>query len=693
MDFLQKVVRPLFLAFCLVATIRAFGAERRASVHGFGLFGNAELRSSLNLLEIEKGELDSQKMDDGAFLLTSRLKQNGYLDASVSATISLTDGREMDVSWPQDYEPQLIGSITAKAIDYTVNPGLLYYYKEVTINGDIPFSPNEARAYFIPNTTLYSRKKDKAYSPSIFANQQKQIIYALQAQGYQDAKVVDTKIDLNDRTGSVIASVTIEKGPRFQVREEQVTTYEDGERQGSDKNDVSAIYNRTWIEDRTRELRNESYHLGFPDTKISSKVIRDNADNGVVTVTVQFDVRRGRKYFIGETRHIGATDTHQPLLERKTRLESGSLLDITEVEAARRRLSSIGVFNSVELEFEPDGENVRDVTFNYHNGQRVEWQLLLGYGSYEQFRFGVIGQRSNLFGRAHSLTFEAIQSLKSTSGKLDYTVPEIFGESINGNFEASYLNRKEVSFDRKERGVSLGLSTRLERYHLDLGLDYAFDRKESSDPAFAEELRLKDTNIGSVLFRATQSTLNDLLYPTSGYEIFIATRYAAKELGGEAEYTRPEAGASFHKKLGSRWLAHLGLKGGLLTGPGESKVEIPNTERFLVGGENSLRGFQRGEAGPVDDSGVPIGAEAYGLINAELEYPLFDKLSAVVFVDAARVWASTESFGIYDDLADVGLGLRYRTIIGPVRLEYGRNIDPRRTDPAGTLHLSIGFPF
>ena len=131
----------------------------------------------------------------------------------------------------------------------------------------------------------------------------------------------------------------------------------------------------------------------------------------------------------------------------------------------------------------------------------------------------------------------------------------------------------------------------------------------------------------------------------------------------------------------------------MVTSPAPNSTEIPNTERFLVGGENSLRGFRRGEAGPIDDEGIPIGAEAFGLINAELEYPLFDKLSAVLFVDAARVWSSTEQFGIYDDFVDVGLGLRYRTIVGPVRLEYGRNINARPSDPTGTLHLSIGFPF
>lgn len=690
MDLLQTLARRIrvsttILVLCAVPlTARA---ERRAGVDGFGWLGNAELTASLRLLEMESGDLTAQKIEDGAFLLANRLRQSGYLDARISATVEAEGGEERTVVWPDPYEPQLDADLVAESVKYHIDAGLLYYYEDVTISGELPISPDEARAYFIPDTTLYSRKKDKSYSPSIFANQQKQLVAGLNVLGYNDARVTSSDAELDRETGAVNASLTVDAGPIYRVVQLQASIYENGELKDERERPVDHVYNRAWIEEQSRQLRNEAYHLGFPDTKVNGRIASSERVGDLVNVTVLIEVRRGRKFFIGDIEHKGATDTRDAVLARKTRLETGKPLDLTETEAARRRLSRIGIFRRVDLSYEQTSDHVRDVIFNYENGQRVEWQLLAGYGSYEQFRFGVIGKRSNLFGRAHSLSFEAIQSLKSTSGKVSYAVPEIFGEAIDGKFETTFLNRQELYFDRKERGVSIGLASRIERYKLDLGVDYAFERKQSTDPQIdLDPDRLEDDkNIGSITFRASRSTIDNVLYPTSGYELYSATRIAARALGGNTEFIRPEAGASYHRKLGSRWLMHLNARGGYLAALEEGQ-SLPPAERFLMGGENSLRGFQRGGA-------TPLGAEAFGLVNAELEYPLFDRLSAVVFTDAARVWETSEQFDDYGDYLDVGLGLRYRTIVGPVRLEYARNIDPREGDPKGTLHLSIGFPF
>jgi outer membrane translocation and assembly module TamA len=76
-----------------------------------------------------------------------------------------------------------------------------------------------------------------------------------------------------------------------------------------------------------------------------------------------------------------------------------------------------------------------------------------------------------------------------------------------------------------------------------------------------------------------------------------------------------------------------------------------------------------------------------------LEQAVSKQLSVVGFFDAGLTAALIENYPFDLELYSIGLGLRYNTVIGPVRLEYGYNLNPRPLDPTGTLHFSIGFPF
>ena len=85
--------------------------------------------------------------------------------------------------------------------------------------------------------------------------------------------------------------------------------------------------------------------------------------------------------------------------------------------------------------------------------------------------------------------------------------------------------------------------------------------------------------------------------------------------------------------------------------------------------------------------------KSYLLLNLELEQALTKTWSAILFFDALGETASLADYPFAERLFSAGVGLRYQTLIGPVRLEYGHNLNPRQADPAGTLHFSVGFPF
>jgi outer membrane translocation and assembly module TamA len=168
---------------------------------------------------------------------------------------------------------------------------------------------------------------------------------------------------------------------------------------------------------------------------------------------------------------------------------------------------------------------------------------------------------------------------------------------------------------------------------------------------------------------------------------------ASTALGGEVDYQRFELAGSYHLNLVGGLFLHLGLRHGALLQLGDSTGELPFTKRFFPGGENSVRGYQQGEASPRDVNGNLLGAETYLLGNVELEQFITPSWSLVGFVDAVGFAEHLRDYPASEAVYSAGGGIRWKSIVGPVRLEYGYNLNRRTGDPVGTIHFSLGFPF
>jgi outer membrane protein assembly factor BamA len=364
------------------------------------------------------------------------------------------------------------------------------------------------------------------------------------------------------------------------------------------------------------------------------------------------------------------------------------------LERARYRIARLGVFESVDLRYEPPDAAVRDPVFSLREGPRSETSLLFGYGSYEQVRAGVEHRQMNIFGLAHQSRLEAVQSMKSTSGDYSYTVPELFGESLDGTARLFFLQRREIAFLRQEYGVNASLRRSIARLGGEATVGYTFKAARNRLNALATRATdEKQVNIASVNAGLTGDRRDSPLRPRHGYHWSAQLESADPKLGGEATYQRLELAGSYHTGWGeSRWV-HLAFSQGVITTFGApSDLSLPVNSRFYPGGDNSIRGFQRGEAAPRDAAGEFVGAKAYVLGNIELEQALTSSWSIVAFGDALGTAVSLHDFP-KERLYSVGLGLRYQTLIGPVRIEYGRNVNPRPDDPPGTWHFSLGYPF
>jgi len=227
-----------------------------------------------------------------------------------------------------------------------------------------------------------------------------------------------------------------------------------------------------------------------------------------------------------------------------------------------------------------------------------------------------------------------------------------------------------------------------------LSVRYQYQVLDAADTEPGVEVAgLTNANAGTIIMELRHDRRDNPLYPRRGYKVFTNLELGSEYLGGNANYQRFEIATAYHLPLYAGARVNLGLAHGVVLTLGARAQDLPFNRRFFPGGENSIRGYQEGEASPRDALGQFVGAESFILGNVEFEQALTHSLSLVLFSDSLGTAREIADYPANEALFSAGGGLRWKTIVGPIRLEYGHNLNPRPGDPAGTLHFSMGFPF
>lgn len=680
-----------------IATAKTTPAKLQIS--GYGFLGNRQLKRILTTLELagKKPEFFSSSfVEDASLLLASRIKRDGYLHPWIDMVLRLSDGAQIETDSQALLENPLPRHLRFVSARFRVHKGVLYYFKDVHFDGLHVVSSKTARAYFFETEPLFSTRHARAYTPERLRRGLSTLTDVLDREGYQDAKAEAANVKKDDRNGSVYVSIKVREGRKFfihSIREEFVGNVQ------SNKNGTvtpNRPYSRIWLQDFTLGIKTNEYHLGYPDTTVELQTLPAAVSESETQKDLVAIVKTGPQVRVGSVDFQGATKTGRRLLKRSVRIKRGDLLDPTRVEQGRYRLARLGIFDAIDLSYKPENDQVRDVLYSLQEGKKINLSLLFGWGSYELLRGGVDVEANNLWGVAHHAEVKAIQSFKASSGDFTYTVPQLIGPDIDLFVNGSGLRREEISFTRLEYGGAIGLHKYFQPSSTDVSTRYSYQILNASDFSAVQEVAtegLTNPAVGSITTEIKHDRRDNPLYPRRGYKVFLTLETATSYLGGDANYQRIELSPSWHHPLGSGLSLSLGASLGIVDSFGSPANNLPFNKRFFPGGENSIRGYQEGQASPRNEFGQLVGAETYTLGTIELEQALTEKWSLVFFSDNIAFARRLDHYPCDTALFSVGAGLRWRTLIGPIRLEYGYNLNPRPGDPSGTLQFSLGFPF
>ncbi len=695
---LAKWIVALTVPFLFWPSVSGAKSDDGASwvVTNGGFFKNRKLKSQLNLIfSEEKTAFNSSDVEDAALILISYLKNEGYLAAKAVATITSVDGSESTVEWDGDFDVFLPRDTAAQKVRFELVHGPRFYYDELRVEQSAVLSDAVVEEFFYSQPLMFQSEKVRLFTPSLLQGGKGNLQAHLNTLGYQDAVVEVELLESDEATGACVARVSIDEGKRHVVAGVVVEVEGDLPVEAIDTEPlIGQPYSRFIAQDVSRELRNTLYGMGYPDTTVRTSLSIADETSGDKGVTITASVNPGPQVFVSSITFGGSEDTRPSLIRSRLELKDGDPLNPVQLDRSRLNLSRLGIFDKVGYAIEAINPNSRSVHFDLT--ERTTWNVdtLLGWGSYEQLRGGLVVEKMNMFGLGHRARLKTIASLKSQLGEFRYLMPEFLATPTSLSAKVFGLEREEIAFDREDFGLEIGLARKFDRLGIDVDTIYSIRTLDvTDDTELIDSLANQgDSTVGSFELRLGKDRRDSILNPRDGYRISSHFEWASEAFGGEVDFQRAEFSISYHGEVSRGLFWHAGLTHGVVGSFSESQSQIPASVLYFPGGENSVRGFQRSEASPREGDKF-TGTQSFALLNLELEQSLSKAFSIVLFVDALGTASNIEEYPFDDNLSSAGLGIRFKTFMGPIRLEYGHNLNPRELDPDGTLHFALGYPF
>lgn len=472
---------------------------------------------------------------------------------------------------------------------------------------------------------------------------------------------------------------------------------------------VKGVFSREKLTVDLSNIRSLYFDKGyiFANVRESTSL---NAENG--KVEVRLDVEEGSLAYINRIKIQGNERTRDIVIRRELRLFPGDQFDGSKLRRSKERLRNLGYFEDVAYDIEDtDIPDKKDLVVQVKEAKTGSFSFGGGYSTIDQLvGFVEIEQKNFDFtnwptftggGQDLSLRLETGSTRSNT--RLSFTEPWFFDYPVSAGFDA-YISERErerdvgYAYDEKRVGGDLRLGKRFSDF-VSGGVTY---RRENitignfEDNVTADLLAEEGKNtVSSLGFNLSRDSRDSVFNPTKGLFLSGGIDVAGGVLGGDKDFYRLSTRNSYNVPLIFNSVLEFSLKTGIVDAYGDSS-KVPIFERFFAGGARSIRGYDERQVGPVDPvNNDPVGGEAMVVGNIEYTVPVIEFIKLAVFFDSGNVWEKVKDFGQGEYLSGTGFGLRVKTPIGPVNLDYGipLNKQPGDEDRSGKFYFSVSRGF
>jgi outer membrane protein insertion porin family len=692
----------------------------------------------------EVGSVDDELLAEGRRNLADYFQDQGYFDAKVSYQHLQAESARED-------------------IEYQVTKGARRKLEEIRISGNHYFSEPVLRERMKMATASLGLRYGRFNSKLL--NQDLAAIRTLYEKNGFLAVATDSKLE---RTGDgeepMRVLIEIREGPQTRIGKLSIT----GNRSFTQAQLERAINGATGQPYSVSLARTDGDSLltfyldqGFPHASFRSV---ENPSPDKARVDLEYVIDEGSREYV---RHIfvdGLEHTRRGIVNRELQVRDGAPLSQAGLLDTQRHLYDLGIFNRVTVAVQnPDGlEAERNVLVYLEEARRYTLKMGLGgevgrFGGSSKDRTNTQGKsafspdfsfeltRLNVGGRPHTASLTGRFSTLEKLAGLGYTAPHFLNHpTLDASVKAFFEESRDVlTFTAQRTEGALQFQQKKSKVTT-LLYRYAFRRVtvdtstvQISDPE-NQAILASPVLVGMLDLSLIRDTRDNPAESHQGMFTSVDIGAAAKQIGSQASFAKFLLQNSSYYRIGKRLVLARSTQFGFESpfGKGRDVVvppvngqpsyvvgtkEIPIAEHFFSGGGNSHRGFGVNQAGPRDPvSGFPLGGNALVLNSVELRFPIWgENIGGAVFHDVGNVFTRLSDFSLRQHQRKdsqgnpidfnyishaVGFGLRYRTPVGPIRMDFGYDLNPtqylvpalakpRKTAGRWQFSFSIGQTF
>jgi outer membrane protein assembly complex protein YaeT len=539
------------------------------------------------------------------------------------------------------------------------------------------------------------------------------------AEGFLDAVVDPPVYAIHEDTNQVDVTLRISEGRQYffgPLSFTGETVYDAEALRGQIVDLLEQPYTDARVADIPRRLQSYYKTRGYYDVKVTATGDPTVASDG--HVPVQVAISAGAIYRFGDVTVSGLERLRPSFVSKRFSSLSGKTYSPELLDEKFRALMRTGLFTILQIKPTPADDNLLHLDIKAEEAKSKEFGVSVGYGTFTGGIFGLQLRDRDLFGYGRPVTASAEIWERGYKGEILYEDPFFLETEFDFKFRIGALIYDFDGYSKFETGVRFELSRKFTKQYeaaLFLSPRHVEVTSASIDPIFLGQTSYFINSLG---FSQTLDLRDSPLVNPRGFMFNQTLDLALSEFGSEVELARVTLRAGYYlpfsskplspgvveDKKGSplqRWFqqssiafgARMGIVHSLTTtGSGEA-TSLPIDERFFSGGATSVRSFGERDLGPHDPKGNPIGGEFFTVFNAEYTFPIIGELQGAIFGDAGNLLPSSEEPGFNNMRYALGVGLRYKLPIGPIRLDYGFNPDPQGMEDFGAFHFSFGFAF
>ena len=478
------------------------------------------------------------------------------------------------------------------------------------------------------------------------------------------------------------------------------------------------VYEEKQFKKAYDKLRDAYGSLGyFQWTVLTDR--KPDPEKKTVDVTVRMD--EDKQYFVSKIRFTGNDTTRDKVIRREVYMNEGDVFNTEALKLSIRRINQLGYFKPMEqpphIAPSAAGDNKLDVTFKVEEQNRNQFTFGGGVSGLEGTFINASFSTANFLGAGETFQISAQSGRRTKNYQIAITEPYMFDRPITAGID---LFSRSITYETIDNvigykqaskggslvaGIPLGRFTRLFANYAYEVIDISGvevgppptdpDEPPSTDPIFDPFLggtgRRRESRITPSV---VMNTVDNPWTPRSGKKLSGTFQVAGGILGGTVNYFRPDAEAVLYIPHLRRTALGMRAQVAYIKPYGDT-VLLPYYQRFFLGGETQIRGFNIRSVGPLGPENRALGGNKYGLFNAEYYIDIGGPLRFLFFFDAGQAFLEGDPISVKEFLTSTGAELRFimPVLNVPFRLIYAYNPTREFFHDKQTFKFAVGTTF